>query len=352
MKGSMLYTNIVSSHDAPALRDAGYRPLDTHLHSISYDQFPDPQIYPDALYQKMMMEGDWGFFVITDHDDITAYDALTNKEGAVRAAEIKIKPKQIRGEEDIHTLHVNVFDITREEFHKLEEMAQAGEFYDFKQYLDIRGIPYKLNHPSWHEPTEQPNWSALPDIIQEFNVIEAYNGGRTEAQNRIGLELARTYGKGVDSASDSHIGRPAYATWVKGEDFREAWDNIQNGRAYIVPQNMTLEKAIDELYTRIDQLAHSDSEALKTKRIAMGTGSPFYDAAISFILNGPIRIFPWLRKPEAYALRKIMQAELDGVSVAERLSRRAFLAPQLESVEKVQQDLAEIVEEHEQARAL
>jgi predicted metal-dependent phosphoesterase TrpH len=228
---------IITAADVELFREQGYRAMDPHVHSSSSrDVFPLPSLSPKALYEKMSREG-FDFITFTDHDTMAGYGRLDGSglEKLVRGVEIKIKPAFIKGHARAHTLHNNVYNLSIRQFGELEGLAKEQDFYGFMDYCRENELPLMLNHPTWSERHDAPDWTALPDIIKEYDVIEVYNRGKVSQQNGLALRLAERFGKGIASSSDTHLGHPLKATLAKGADFNEFWEHVKAGESLVVP---------------------------------------------------------------------------------------------------------------------
>ncbi|KAA3660410.1 MAG: PHP domain-containing protein, partial [Calditrichaeota bacterium] len=179
---------IVKQEQIVYLRDAGYKVMDLHLHtSVSYDVIPSFQVVPRNLYSNMEKKG-FDFITFTDHDTMLAYDDFPEMPAnLIPGVEIKIQPKRVGRYEECHTLHINVYTLNQNQLQDLQYIASKREFYEFKAYLEASDLPYQLNHPTWCELTDKPDWHYLPDIIKEFDVIEACNYKRSTWHNHITL---------------------------------------------------------------------------------------------------------------------------------------------------------------------
>ncbi|MBN2053172.1 PHP domain-containing protein [Candidatus Woesearchaeota archaeon] len=327
------YSNkLIREKEIPNYLGQGYKLIDPHLHtSFSNDVLPARSVTPEHLYNKMKAEG-WSYITFTDHDTMGAYEELPqNLTGLVRGVEIKIKPKKIGGSTGTHTLHINVYDLKKSQFNELESMAGQGDFYGFIDYLRKEDLPYMLNHPTWPEAGEKPNWKLLPDIIKEFDVIEAYNQGRIEKQNLITLGLAEKYGKGIASSSDNHRGNPIKATLAKGESFREYWENIKQGNSLVVPHSLDYGFIQAEVNGWIKQFIEASREKLKKKNYSMGTGLRSLDNFIDLITNRRISHFRPVRRANALAISALFG--LLGYHIAQS----AYIKPQHRNADQIMQ---------------
>jgi len=247
---------LVDVKDIPRYKDDGYQVIDFHLHTTaSYDVLPSSVVQPKNLYKEMMGNG-WDYVTFTDHDTLDAFDLIDEASpNLIPGVEIKIKPLKIGSYKDAHTLHINVYCLTKRQFRDLEELAQKRDFYGFKAYLDEADLPYQLNHPTWTEIDDTPDWRFLPDIVREFDVIEVINHKRPQRHNLIALKhLAEAFGKGITAGSDSHIGEPEMATLCRGADFREIWENIKAGDSLVVRQADIPPINKGDILSRVEQI--------------------------------------------------------------------------------------------------
>lgn len=294
---------IINPDQVPIYISQGYKIIDPHLHtSCSYDVLPTKSVTPQNLYRKMKAEG-WEYVTFTDHDTIEAYEQLSPcLSGLVRGVEIKIKPEKIGNNKDTHTIHINVYELNKDQFNNLKEFANRKDFYGFIDYLKEEDLPYMLNHPTWPEQGETPNWKLLPDIIKEFDVIEAYNQGRVEKQNLITLKLAEQYGKGIVASSDSHRGNPIKATLVKGESFRECWENIKEGNCLIVPYSLDYKFICAEVNGWINQFIEIGKEKMNKKNYSIESGVKSLDWVIDNMVNKSMGRLKFVRRLNALAV--------------------------------------------------
>ncbi|MBN2459205.1 PHP domain-containing protein [Candidatus Woesearchaeota archaeon] len=327
-------SKLVPEKAVPDYLAKGYKIIDPHLHtSCSSDVLPAQSVAPEHLYNKMKAEG-WDYITFTDHDTMDAYDELAEGlPGLVRGVEIKIKPKTIGGSNNTHTIHVNVYELSNSHFNELEARAKQGDFYGFIDYLKKEELPYMLNHPTWPEAREKPDWKLLPQIIKEFDVIEAYNQGRIEKQNLITLRLAEQYSKGIVSSSDNHRGHPIKSTLAKGESFRECWENIKQGNSLIVPHSLDYGFIQAEVNGWIKQFIEASREKLKEKNYSMGTGVKSLDNFIDLITNRKISHFRPVRRANALAISALFG--LLGYHIA----HSAYINPQHRNAEQIIQTI-------------
>jgi len=278
----------VSSEIAETLLQEGWKKMDLHVHSsCSYDVPPAKAMHPAVLFEKAKAQG-LDFVTFTDHDTVKAYDLLGwDKEGLIPGVEISIKDPENIG----HTLHVNVFGLDSEEFGELETIAnQEHDFKSFIHYLRTHDLPHIYNHPFWFAIGDRPNLRAVPELIKQFPVIE-YNMQDLTEKNLITAALARKYGKGLAATTDSHTGgMGAVYTLAKGDSFREYFDNIKNGRSYMVVEGGALRHLTKELNAWVELVFSMDRNVREEMHFT--TNVRTFDKLIGLFANEKMREFP------------------------------------------------------------
>jgi len=213
--------------------------------------------------------------------------------------EIKIKPLDIG-----HTIHVNVYTLSNDQFNDLESIASTGDMNEFLSYINNSGLPFQYNHPFWHEPGEILNISGVRELAKKFPIIEL-NAGRIKPLNDHAYRLAKELGKRITSTTDSHIGEPGQAiTLAKGRDFLEFWDNIVHGNAYVVRYDMTIPRIAHEIKTRIMQYMDCSTEEFSKKD--MKTGIRIADAMIDRLASDIYKSNKILKKVVSLAVGNII----------------------------------------------
>jgi len=278
----------VSSELAETLLQEGWKKVDLHVHSsCSYDVPPARAMHPAVLFEKARAKG-LDYVTFTDHDTVEAYDLLGwDRDGLVPGVEVSIKDSENIG----HTLHVNVFELDYEEFEELEAIAnQEHDFKSFIRYLRTHDLPHIYNHPFWFAIGDRPNLRAVPELIKQFPVVE-YNIQDLTEKNLITAALARKYGKGLAATTDSHTGgMGAVYTLAKGDSFREYFDNIKNGRSYMVVEGGARRHLTKELDAWVELVFSMDRNA--GGEVGFTTNVRTFDRLIGFFANGRIREFP------------------------------------------------------------
>lgn len=312
---------VISLEDARSLMDQGWQAADLHVHTLcSPDVIPARSLHPEALYHKAREMG-MGFVTFTDHDTMDAYDIVGwNREGLVTGVEIKIRDVDVVG----HTIHLNVYDLSRGQFQEQEEIARDGDLTGLLACLKKCDLPFIYNHPLWFEPGEVPNLSAVPKVVKLFPAVE-YNMHRIRRKNEIAMELARKYGKGLVAATDTHSGMIGKIyTIAQGDTFGEFFKNILNGRSCIAVKDLTKQDLINEINAWID-LVFSPDLAPYSKDCT--TGTKYLDRLISAMESETLRDFPRICR---YALSLCHKISNSGLPASLYLRFEGSLIPEIE----------------------
>ncbi|MGB9929325.1 MAG: PHP domain-containing protein [Methanosarcina sp.] len=283
---------MISSETAEILLQEGWKKMDLHVHSsCSYDVPPARAMHPANLFEKAKLRG-LDFVTFTDHDTVKAYDLLGwDQEGLVPGVEISISDFENIG----HTVHVNVFELNSQEFEELELIAnQEKDFKSFIRYLRTHELPHIYNHPFWFALGDHPNLLAVPEIIKQFPVIE-YNMQDLTEKNLMVAALARKYEKGLVATTDSHTGGMGEVyTLAKGNSFREYFENIKNGKSYVVVEQGPCKHLTKELNTWVELVFNMDKHI--REEIDFTTNVQTFDKLINIFTNEKIKKFPRISK--------------------------------------------------------
>ena len=323
MKDNNAATKILSFRDAEVFRKRGWQAADLHVHTLfSPDVISVRSLHPEKLYQTAKENG-MDYVTFTDHDTMDAYDILDPEmEGLIRGVEIKIKDMKLVG----HTIHINVYDLGNKQFQKLEEIAAVGDLHSFLYFLRKEKLPFVYNHPLWFEPGERPNLAVIPDLIKLFPAIE-YNMHRVRRKNEMIMELARRYGKGLIASTDTHSGRIGQAyTLSRGKNFREFYNNICQGKSYIVVRDLTKQDLMQEMNVWLDLISSQDM-ILKSKKIS--TGISHLDKFIAILAGNSLRDFPRVYRAALAATYKIANSGLPAALYIRRESSRLYEIEQM-----------------------
>ena len=304
MKDNNAATRILSSKDAEVFRKLGWQAADLHVHTLfSPDVISVRSLHPERLYQTAKEKG-MDFVTFTDHDTMAAYDILSPEmNGLVRGVEIEIKDMKSVG----HTIHINVYDLNNKQFQELEDIAALGDLHSFLDLLRKEKLPFVYNHPLWFEQGERPNLAVIPDLIKLFPVIE-YNMHRVRRKNEIIMELAIRNGKGLIASTDTHSGMIGQAyTLSRGKNFKEFYDNICQGKSYIVVRDLTKQDLMQEMNIWLDLISGQEM-ILKNKNIS--TGISHLDKLIAILASKSLGDFPRVYRAALCAMHKISNSGL------------------------------------------
>jgi predicted metal-dependent phosphoesterase TrpH len=262
---------LISSKQAAELMEDGWKRADLHVHTTcSFDVLPAKDLNPVSLYEKSLEMG-MDFITFTDHDTVEAYEILGwDREKLVPGVEMSIYDPELAG----HTLHINVFELDREDFSELREIAIIEHnLKSFTGYLRRHRLPFVYNHPFWFDFHRQPNPSSVPELAKLFSVLE-YNMHELKQKNELTIALAERLGKSIVATTDTHSGKLGQVyTLAKGESFREFFRNIEKGRNYIVPEDLTRKLLIEEMNTWIDLIFEKSQKNRDIKNYLTGIRS-------------------------------------------------------------------------------
>lgn len=283
---------LITPERAAELMEEGWRRADLHVHTTcSFDVLPVRDLHPESLYEKALKIG-MDYITFTDHDTIEAYEILGwDREQLVPGVEMNVCDPEFAG----HKLHINVFELDREEFFELREIAEIEhDLKSFIKYLRRHKLPFIYNHPFWFEFHHEPNPSAVPRLAKLFPVLE-YNMNELKQKNELTIALAERFGKGIAATTDTHSGRLGKVyTLAKGDDFKEFFRNIEKGKNYIVPEDLTRELLIDEMNTWIDLIFEKSQKNRDIKGYLTGIKS--LDAMVRISRSALLSCFPGLNR--------------------------------------------------------
>ncbi|MDY9927501.1 PHP domain-containing protein [Methanosarcina sp.] len=283
---------LIAPERAAELMEEGWKRADLHVHTTcSFDVLPADDLNPESLYKKSLEMG-MDFVTFTDHDTMEAYEILGwDREKLVPGVEMTIYDPELAG----HTLHVNVFELDREEFSELREIAIIEHnLKSFIGYLKRHKLPFVYNHPFWFEFHRQPNPSAVPKLAKLFPVLE-YNMHELKQKNELTIALAERFGKSIVATTDTHSGKLGQVyTLAKGDSFREYFRNIEKGRNYIVPEDLTRELLIEEMNTWIDLIFEKSQKNRDIKSYLTGIKS--LDAMVKISRSALLNYSPKLNR--------------------------------------------------------
>jgi len=283
---------LIAPERAAELMEEGWKRADLHVHTTcSYDVLPAKNLHPESLYEKALGMG-MDFVTFTDHDTIDAYDILGwDREKLVSGVEMTIHDPVFAG----HTLHVNVFELCREDFLELTEIAKIEhDLKSFIRYLKRHKLPFIYNHPFWFEFHQELEPSSILKLAKLFPVLE-YNMHELKQKNELTIALAERFGKGIAATTDTHSGGLGKIyTLAKGDSFREFFKNIEKGKSYIVPEDLTREILIEEMNTWIDLIFEKSQKSRDIKNYLTGIKS--LDAIVRISRSALLNCSPMLNR--------------------------------------------------------
>ncbi len=283
---------LITPERAAELMEEGWKRADLHVHTTcSFDVLPVRDLHPESLYEKALKLG-MDYITFTDHDTVEAYEILGwNREKLVPGVEMSVHDPEFAG----HALHINVFELDREDFFELREIAEIEhDLKSFIKYLKRHKLPFIYNHPFWFEFHREPNPSAVPRLAKLFPVLE-YNMNELKQKNELTIALAEKFGKGIAATTDTHSGRLGKVyTLAEGDDFKEFFGNIEKGRNYIVPEDLTRELLIDEMNIWIDLIFEKSQKSSDIKSYLTGIKS--LDAMVRISRSALLSCFPGLNR--------------------------------------------------------
>lgn len=321
MPGSKKETGILTHEEAEDLRQQDWHAADLHVHTFfSRDVLPAWPLHPLELYNKSRRMG-LEFITFTDHDTMDAYDLIGwNRENLVTGVEIKIKDMAMVG----HTIHVNVYDLNKDHFNELEEIARDGDLKAFLAYLKRNELPFVYNHPLWFEPDELPNLAAIPKLAKLFPVLE-YNMYRIHRKNELVMNIARKYNRGLVASTDTHSGSIGKVyTLSRGDTFKEYFRNIKKGNSYIVIKDLTKDDLVEEINAWIGMIFRHEM-VQEASHISTGVG--YVDKIIRILSSNTLMDFPRLQRSAMGMAYKISNSGLPALLY---LRSEKLLLPEIE----------------------
>ncbi|MGV8150661.1 MAG: PHP domain-containing protein [Candidatus Woesearchaeota archaeon] len=274
----------------------GYSAMDPHCHtSFSYDVPDVPETNP--LYVIKKQSDKHLIPTITDHDTLNGYlNAKKNNNYAkkiISGVEIRIKPKIARliDHKNIHTLHINVFGLTTEQFNILEDISiKTGDLDKFIGFIKEENLEWMYNHPFWHETHERLQWRAIPGLAKNyFDVIEL-NASMPKSFNDLSLHIAEKFNKGVIASTDSHTGNPGTAFVIaEGKTFRDFWQNIKESKMYILRGDMTPLGVVKESSMMINNIFRSNINPRPEQYYKPSVGFKTIDKISASVTTGALK---------------------------------------------------------------
>lgn len=295
---------------AISLREQGYLAMDSHCHtSFSYDVPDVIQTSPENIIKIQKQKG--LIPVITDHDTLKGYlNARKISRKIVSGVEIRIKPEKAKLLEynKIHTLHINVFGLTKEQYAILNNIANIDKDLDlFTQFLRDEDLEWTYNHPFWHENHEKLHWKAIPGLAKNyFDVIEL-NASMPKSMNDLSLHIAQRFNKGIVASSDSHTGNPGTAyVLAEGKNFKDFWSNIKQGEMFLVRRDMNAISAVRESSDMISNIFRSNIHTTPEQRFKPSIGIKPADMIAASVTTGRLK--------NKFIIKKALQMTLQTIN--------------------------------------
>lgn len=206
--------------------------------------------------------------------------------------ELTFKPRiarKIFTHKPIQTLHVNVFGPNKTDVFNLKEISLRGDLDELIRYLRQNDLEWMYNHPFFHEKKERLNWKVIPELARNyFDVIEL-NGTYSKSINNINQRIAEKLGKGVVASSDSHTGNPGVAyVLAEGKNFRDFWENVKEGDAYIMRRDLNSKAIIQEASLMINHAFNANNRR-KSRRYTPATGIEPFDTIAKSVTSGRLK---------------------------------------------------------------
>lgn len=240
---------LVGDREAEELRARGYRAADLHVHSIFSPDVIAPGTHPLDLVRRARARG-LRYLSITDHDSVDAYRHVLGWDtpGVVPGAEIEVRDPSFGA-----VVHVNVYELDEGRFGELMEIAHGRRDLEaFAAYCREQGLPCAYNHPFWSPMgVPSPDVAAAGRIMRLFPVTEL-NMGRVREKNHAAARLGSALGRGLLANTDTHVADVGRAcTLARGETFREFFESVRAGRAYLKARDLSNQDLIAQVKTVI-----------------------------------------------------------------------------------------------------
>ena len=288
----------------------GYFALDPHCHSsYSYDVPDTNETSPEAVIRQQNLKGIRN--VLTDHDTIEGCNYLKRKGiNIIPAMELTFKPKiarKIISQRPIQTLHINVFGLHNNDKIIIKEIAQRGDLDELVKYFKQHDLAWVYNHPFYHEKKERLNWKVIPELAKNyFDVIEL-NSNYSKGLNDITQRVAESLNKGIVAGSDSHTGNPGNClVLAEGKNFKEFWENVKKGNAYVVRKDMGTRDIVREASRIINQAFKARKRPRFGRAYTPATSVQTFDAVMKSVTSGKLR--------NRFIARKIIQMILQSIN--------------------------------------
>jgi predicted metal-dependent phosphoesterase TrpH len=294
---------MINTAKAKDLIRQGYFAIDPHCHSsFSYDVPDVIETSPENVVAKQINLGLKP--LITDHDTLNGYNFLKSKGiSSIPAVELTIKPtkaKLVEFDKPIHTLHINIFGLNNKDFKILNYIALSGDLDLLVEYMKSRDLDWMYNHPFWHESGERLNWKVIPGLAKNYFDVVEINSGFTKSMNDLTIKLAEKQNKGIIASTDNHTGNPGVAISIaEGRNFKEFWNNVKEGKSFIVRKDMSTLKVVKETTTTIDQIFRSNIYPEEQRKYVPDLGLGLLNKFAKLVTSGSLK--------DKQILKKVMQ---------------------------------------------
>jgi predicted metal-dependent phosphoesterase TrpH len=204
--------------------------LDTHVHTFHSGRstiYPLHRLLresyntPEMVY-RLAKERGMDLVTITDHDEISAALALSQRPDVVVGCEVTgVFP------DDGVRVHLNVFGLRQEHHREIQRLRK--DLRELLPYLRSEQLFSSLNHVA-SGINGQITSAHLAALLPWVPALEVNNGSRLPVQNRTAQCLAEACAKIGIAGSDAHTGRGVGRTWTEVPDARTR-DEFMRGLA-------------------------------------------------------------------------------------------------------------------------
>ena len=194
---------------------------DLHVHS-KYSDHPsewflqrigtsESYTEPEFIYNTAKKRG-MNFVTICDHNSITG--ALELQSAHPEDTFVSVE-STVYFPEDGCKVHILLFDITQEQFEKIQEIR--NNIYLFRDYVREQNIVYSVAHATY-SVNGAVGTEHLEKLILLFDIFETINGGRNKRNNGEWEQFLKSLTKqDTDRLQEKHGIEPISATpWLKG----------------------------------------------------------------------------------------------------------------------------------------
>lgn len=296
---------------------------DLHVHSI-YSEHPSDwflhrigagESYTDPffIYKKMKQRG-MDFVTITDHNRIEG--AVLLKEKYPDDVFISVE-STVYFPEDGCKVHILVYDITEEQFARIEELRT--DIYKFRDYLKENDIIHSVAHATY-AVNGMIKLHHLEKLLLLFDVFESVNGGRNPINNQSWtkviknltpekmMELEKRHGiepysetswiKGITGGSDDHAGIFLGKTHTisNEESLKGFLDSIKNKKTTATGRHNDFKSLAFMVYRIAIEFSKTKSSAIEDSLFSELTDLIYDGKPLSFKRRIKFTNNRWLKK--------------------------------------------------------